>query len=485
MDAVQSGGQTVCRVNADAISSNDDPSCVPFNPFGEGQYSQASVGYITGNGLQHTVNEQHVAGIDLRGELFDLPAGPVTVAVGAEYRRDTVDGTADPISAANGFYSLNGSALSGGVTVKEVFGEVAVPLLRDSAFGYALDLNGAARRTHYSTTGSVTIWKAGLVYEPVEGVRLRGTRSRDIRAPNIFELFGPQTLRSIGLSDPLNGGLQTNPFVITGSNPNLSVEKADSWTGGFVIAPRSGPFQRLRLSVDYYNIKVADAIGALGAQTLVNRCAQGATNFCSQITRDANNQILQVRDVILNSNALKTSGYDIEFQYRQPIGSWGELNAQLIANITKELTTVDALGAVDRAGQTGVRTGTIPGVPDYVLDGVLTWTVGKFQLTGHGRYIPSGIYWTNFVGPDQDGYAVTAPNSVDNNNVPSRFYLDMTARVNVDTGNGRTFQLFATVNNLLDRDPPAMPGPSGGTNQILFDPVGRAFKVGARFHFGS
>ncbi|WP_244917311.1 TonB-dependent receptor domain-containing protein [Sphingobium xenophagum] len=143
------------------------------------------------------------------------------------------------------------------------------------SFGYALDLNGAARRTHYSTTGSVTTWKAGLVYEPVEGVRLRGTRSRDIRAPNIFELFGPQTLRSIGLSDPLNGGLQTNPFVITGSNPNLSVEKADSWTGGFVIAPRSGPFQRLRLSVDYYNIKVADAIGALGAQTLVNRCAQG------------------------------------------------------------------------------------------------------------------------------------------------------------------------------------------------------------------
>jgi len=131
-----------------------------------------------------------------------------------------------------------------------------------------------------------------------------------------------------------------------------------------------------------------------------------------------------------------------------------------------------------------VRTGTIPGVPDYVLDGVLTWTVGKFQLTGHGRYIPSGIYWTNFVGPDQEGYAVTAPNSVDNNNVPSRFYLDMTARVNVETGNGRTFQLFATINNLLDRDPPAMPGPSGGTNQILFDPVGRAFKVGARFHFG-
>ncbi|MCW2404592.1 outer membrane receptor protein involved in Fe transport [Sphingobium sp. B1D7B] len=484
VDAVQSGGNAICRVNADASTTNDDPACVAFNPFGEGRYSAAAAAYITDDGFQRTVNDQHVVGLDVRGELFDLPAGPVSVAVGGEYRRDKVDGTADPVSAANGFYALNGSALSGAVTVKEVFGEIAVPVLRDSALGAALDLNGAIRRTDYSTTGAVTTWKAGLVYEPIDGLRLRGTRSRDIRAPNIFELFGPQTLRSIGLSDPLNNGLQTNPFVLTGSNPDLSVETADSWTGGVVITPRGGALQRMKLSVDYYNIKVAGAIGALGAQTLVNRCAQGATTFCNQITRDANNQILQVRDVILNSNALKTSGFDIELQYRQPLGGWGDLNAQLIANVTQELTTVDSLGAVDRAGQTGVRTGTIPGVPDYVLDGVVTLTAGKVQLTGHGRYIPSGIYWTNFIGPDQDGYSITLPNSVDNNRVPARFYLDLTARVNVDAGIGRTFQLFATVNNVLDRDPPSLPGPSGGTNQILFDPVGRAFKVGARFHFG-
>ncbi len=483
-DAVQVGDQIVCRVNADASSANDDAACRPYNPFGEGNYSAAALGYITGDGLQRTVNEQHVASVDLRGDLFQLPAGAVSVAIGAEYRRDTVAGTTDAVSAANGFYSLNGSALSGGVTVKEAYGEIAVPVLRDSAVGYALDLNGAIRRTDYSTSGAVTTWKAGAVYEPVEGIRFRGTRSRDIRAPNIFELFGPQVRRSIGLSDPLNGGLQTNPNVITGSNSNLRVEKADSLTLGVVIAPRVGFFERFRLSFDYYKIEVADAIGALGAQTLVNRCAEGATAFCSQITRDASNQILEVSDVILNSNALETSGYDIELQYRQPLGKLGSLETQIIANITEKLTTVDALGAVDRAGQTGQRTGTIAGVPDYVIDGVVTWTKGDFQLTGHGRYIPSGIYWTNFVGPDQDGYAVTLPNSVDNNRVPSRFYLDMTARINIGTGSGRTFQLFATVNNLLDRQPPAIPGPSGGTNQILFDPVGRAFKVGARFHFG-
>src|SRR5690606_40390318 len=103
---------------------------------------------------------------------------------------------------------------------------------------------------------------------------------------------------------------------------------------------------------------------------------------------------------------------------------------------------------------------------------------------GHGRYIPSGLFWTNFVGPDQDDYAITLPNSVDNNIVPSRFYVDLSARLKVGGGNGRDAEIFAVVNNLFDRDPPPLPGPSGGMNQILFDPVGRAFKVGARFTFG-
>ncbi|QNA86509.1 TonB-dependent receptor [Sphingomonas sp. So64.6b] len=482
IDAVRSGGSIVCRVNADASTANDDPNCVPFNPFGEGNYDPRAAAYVTGNGFQKTDNDQHVVSLDLRGTLFDLPAGPVTVAVGAEYRRDEITGTTDPVSLVNGFWTLNGSALAGHVEVKEGYGEIAVPVFKDSAIGHLLDLNGAIRRTDYSTSGAVTTWKIGAVYEPVEGIRLRGTRSRDIRAPNLSELVGPRTRRTIGLSDPANGGLQTNPTVITGSNPNLSVERADSWTVGAVFTPHGGFLGRFRASIDYYNIKVADAISVLGAQTLVNRCYEGVTAFCSQITRDpANgNTILQVDDFYLNANELRTSGFDIEFQYRQPLGSLGNINAQILANITNELAT----GGVDRAGQTGVRTGTIPGIPDYVIDGLVTWSIGNVQLTGHGKYIPSGIYWTDFIGPDQPGYSITSPKSVDNNRVPSRFYLDLTARVTVPVSDGRGFELFGTVNNVFDQAPPSIPGPSGGTNQILFDPVGRAFKVGARVKFG-
>jgi outer membrane receptor protein involved in Fe transport len=485
VDSVRVNGVAVCRVNADASTANDDPSCAAFNPFGEGNYTAASAAYITGNGFQNTDNTQHVVGLDLLGTIVELPAGALTIATGAEYRRDEIVGTTDPVSLMNGFWTLNGSALSGVVEVKEAYAEVAIPVFKDSAFGNLLDLNAAVRRTDYSTTGAVTTWKVGAVYEPIEGIRFRGTRSRDIRAPNLTELSGPLIRRTIGLSDPANGGAQTNPNLITGSNPNLTVETANTYTVGMVLTPRGGFLGRFRASIDYYNISVADAIGALGAQTLVNRCNQGVTEFCALITRDpTTNAILQVQDLLLNSAELKTSGFDIEFQYRQPLGDLGSLNAQVLANVTRELTQVDTAGSINRAGQTGHRTGTIAGVPDYVLDGLLTWSIGDVQVTGHGRYIPEGSYWTEFVGPDAANYSPTLVNSVDNNRVPSRLYLDLTTRVKVPLNDGREFEVFGTVNNLLDRDPPMIPGPSGGTNQILFDAVGRAFKIGARVQFG-
>ncbi|KRA83244.1 hypothetical protein ASD76_04065 [Altererythrobacter sp. Root672] len=486
VDAVEGPqGAIVCRVNADADPANDDPACAPYNPFGEGLFSQAADGYITGNGFQDTINDQHMVAANLRGSLFDLPAGSVALAIGADYRRDEIEGTTDPVSMQNGFWTLNGSALSGAVEVKEAYAELAVPVFEDSALGYALDLNGALRRTDYSTTGAVTTWKAGVVYQPVDGIRLRATRSRDIRAPNLVELVGPRTKRSIGFTDP-DTGQQSSPTVITGSNPDLRVERADSWTIGGVISPTgSGPLSRLRLSVDYYDISVKDAIGILGAQTLANRCSEGVSEFCALITRDPQtNAIVQIDDLFLNSNELRARGFDIEFRYRQPLGTAGDLDLSVLANIASELTTVDVAGAIDRAGQTGWRTGTVPGVPDYAIDGMATWTLDQFQLTAHGRYIPSGIFWTNFVGPDQEGYSITLPNSVDNNRVQSRFYLDLAFQWRVEAGD-REFEFFTAVNNVFDRDPPIAPGSMGTTNQLLFEPVGRAFRAGVRVRLGA
>ena len=484
-DAVRlPNGQIVCRVNADAVTTNDDAACVPINLIGENQFSDAARRYVLGSGFQKTRNTQQVAAINLSGDLFKLwQDKAVSVSVGGEWRRSTINGTTDPISAVNGFWVLNGQATNGRQTVKEAYAETVIPLLSDLSFARNLEANGAVRYTDYSDSGSVVTWKAGGVYEPIKELRFRVTRSRDIRAPNLSELRGPQTKTTIGLTDPLTG-LQANPVVIRGSNPNLDVEKADSLTAGVVLAPSWGILSRLRISADYFKIKVDDAIGLLGAQTLVQRCVQGATEFCPLVVRDASNTVTQVSDVLLNANAVKTKGFDLELDYRQPLGLLGDLSLRMLATVVQELTTRDSAGSLDRAGQTGSRAGTVLGVPDYTLDGVVTYSKGPGSLTFHGRYIPSGSYNVSFIGPDDPNYAVTLPTSVNNNRVPGRFYLDLAATYRIGVGSGREFEVFGAINNLFDRDPPAIPSGNLGTNQVLFDPVGRAFRIGARVHFG-
>jgi len=480
VDAVEFNGDIVCRINADAITTNDDPACSPLNIFGEGQWSGAARNYVIGSGFQTTVNKQHVVAANVSGELFSITSRPVAVAVGGEYRKNTIGGDTDPISETLGFWVLNGQAVSGEQSVKEGYGEIVLPLLADLPFVSNLELNGAFRYTDYSDSGSVQTWKVGGVFEPVPGLRFRVTQSRDIRAPNLTELHGPQQKSTIGLTDD-ETGRQMNPVVIRGSNPALTPEKADSFTAGIVISPQGGGMlSRARLAVDYYSIKVKDAIGQLGAATLVGRCFRGATELCSLITRDANREVIQVDDVLVNANEVKTRGIDIEFDYRQPIGTLGDLNLRVLSTIYLDLITTDSAGATERAGQTGSRAGALLGVPNYTIDATLGWSRGPLTVTAHNRYIPEGGFNVAFIGPDDPDYSVTNPTSVNNNRVPGRYYLNLAASYTLGLRGGRELELFGAINNALDRDPPAIPSANLGTNQVLFDPVGRAFKIGAR-----
>jgi outer membrane receptor protein involved in Fe transport len=481
VDAVKlADGSIVCRVNAVTVT---DPACSPINLFGENQFTDAARAYVLGNGFQKTRSTQQVAAANISGDLIEMWAGPLSASVGAEWREYRISGDTDPISKQNGFWVLNGQQVGGKQTVKEAYAELNAPLLKDVPFARTLELNGAFRYTDYSSSGSVETWKAGAIYEPIDALRFRITRSRDIRAPNLAELHGQQTSRTLGVTDPATG-LQGNPTVRQGSNPNLTVEKADSWTAGVIFKPTGGFLQRARLSVDYFNIKVKDAIGALGAQTLIDRCSKGATEFCSLITRGPNDSILTVTDLLLNANQQRTSGFDIEFDYQQPLGNAGDLSLRMLGTIVNKLVTVDSAGEVDRAGQTGSRAGAVLGVPDYTIDGTLTWSKNDTSVTLHGRYIPSGLYNTAFIGPDDPNYAITLKNSVNNNRIPGRAYFDLAATQKVRMS-GTEFELFGAINNLLDRDPPAMPSGNLGTNQVLFDPVGRAFRLGVRVKLGS
>jgi len=485
VDAVRnSAGQIVCRVNAVTVTV---PDCEPINIVGAGNASAASQNYVFGTSTQDTVVKQQVAAFNVTGNLFSITSEPVAIATGFEYRRDTVDAASDPISRALGFYINSGTNLAGRSEVKEGYAELDVPLLRDSAAGRLLDLNGAIRRTEYddrgtrflstgatatsSSTFGATTWKVGAIYEPISALRLRVTRSRDIRAPNVVELYATETASPSAV----------NSIAITrrtGGNPDLTPEKADTFTGGVTVRPDF--LRNFSASVDYFDIKVKDAITTLGAVAIINGCADGNASYCALVTFDGTTPTA-VSDFNLNVAQLSLKGLDFEVNYRLPVESvGGAFNFRVLATRTLKYVTADG---IDRVGQTGVQTQALPGVPDWTANGIVDFDAGRVGLTAQGRYISSGKYDVTLVGPGDADYVNTAANAISSNRVAARFYLDLSARYTMFEDAGKRVQLFFTANNVFDRDPPVAPANGLATNAIFFDTFGRRFTGGIRFAY--
>jgi outer membrane receptor protein involved in Fe transport len=495
IDAVAVPGGVACRVNANATTADDDPACVPLNPFGYGQGSTfaAAVNYVTANAFQENHTTEHVFAANVTGTAFELPAGPLGVAVGVEYRNDTITGSTDPNSAARAFFMGGGSVVSGKIEVIEGYAEAEVPILASVPFADELSLNAAIRRTHYnrssdftpSSSVDATTWKIGGVWAPIDAVRFRVTRSRDIRAPNIAELFGPLTPGSGILTDPARGGIQTVAPLTLGSNPNLVPEQANTLTAGVVLQPRSGFLSRFRASADYFDIDIGHAISTLGQQNIATRCSQGDTLSCSLITRDAAGIITNITDVFQNVNELIARGIDFEVDYRQPLFASSALDLRVLATYYKDLITVDAVGPTERAGQTGLRGGTPPGIPDWTVDATAKLSIGPaFDFTTHLRWINKGFYNAAFIGAEQPGYSITLPNSSSTNAMPSRTYVDVLATYKMDLfQEDRQAAFYVGVDNVANIDPPPFPGANGSGNNVLFNPVGRFFKAGVRLSY--
>jgi outer membrane receptor protein involved in Fe transport len=485
LDAVRLGdGSIVCRGVRDGVAAA--AGCQPLNPFGAGSPSAAAIGYVTGIATQDTQLTQNVVSVSGQGTLFQGWAGPIKMATGIEYRKDIARGDADPISRALQFYTSPGAPISGEVDVVEGFAELVVPLFANA------ELNGAVRVTDYSSSGSVTTWKIGADWAPLDWVRLRGTRSRDIRAANIFELFGPQQTSFQSVLDPRtastaqpDAGGQVLSSVILGGNPALTPEVADTWTAGIVLQPNLGSAGSLRLSVDYYSIKLEGAVSTLGAQVIVNGCEQGVAALCNEVTRNSRGQITQIRNYNLNLGSVNTSGWDIEALYTLPIGLFGgDLSLRGLATIVDELTTVSASGSVDRAGMNGSPVSQPSGMPRYILNAYLSFNSDKASAQVQVRHISSGLYNSTLIGPHQEGYSPTLANSVSDNHIAAWTYVNLNASVNVWKRGEQKVELFGVINNLFDKDPPAdTPSSFGPTNNVLYDVVGRTYKIGARFKF--
>src|SRR5690606_32489592 len=313
IDATRVGDDIVCRVNADGNPDNDDPGCVPFNLFGSGSPSAAAINYVTGTSQFDMVTKQHVAAFSTSGDLVNLWAGPLGAAFGAEYRKEEIEAVADPVSEANGWHSSNRKAFSGSYDEKEVFGELAVPLVRDLPFANAIDLNLAVRYTDYSSSGGVTTWKVGGTWDLSDALRLRITRSRDIRAGNLGELFTPTAVLVTNVRDPRSSAVLPVP-VTTRGNRALAPERADTLTAGIVYQPDW--MGGLRLAVDYYDIKIDGQIGSLAADDILRQCfLDNVTVFCDAVTTGASGQITGIVRQFENLDRFETSGLDFEASY--------------------------------------------------------------------------------------------------------------------------------------------------------------------------
>lgn len=465
------GGDIVCA----ATLTGGARGCSPLNLFGHGSPSQAAIDYVMGEAFSRQQFTQRVAAATLRGELFQGWAGPIVIATGAEYREDKLERSVDEHSANGDFLISNYQPLNGSIDVSEVFLEAGVPLLADLPLARSLDLNAAIRYTDYSTSGSVNTWKVGATYAPIEDVKLRVVRSHDIRSPNVSELFTQGALNFFNVRDPFTG---TTPFVrlLSTGNPSLQPEEADTTTLGLVLQPGFAP--GLRASFDWYDIKLKDRIAAIDPQEVMNLCFKGDAALCSLITRDANGQVVEMRNTALNIAESRYSGVDFEVQYLQNLADWfasagGSLTFKMWGNYIDKMEI--APNGVDTINLAGSLSGG-EGAPQWRWEGSVSYDNGPLGLVTSVRYVGAGKYNANYTREDL---------SAADNEVGARFYVNMSASYAFDLGKAR-LQAFLGMNNVFDTTAPPLPDAfisQRPTNAVLYDVLGRYVYGGVRMNF--
>ena len=470
-------GQIVCRSTLAGL----DPGCTPRNLFGPQAANQAVTDYVTGDNVLNLRLRQQVAAANVRGDLGDSIqlAGPIAVAAGLEFRKESARQVTDALSptrinftgirggpsALNGrqgpYRFFNPLPFSGKYDIFEQYLEVAVPLLKDSAIARNLDLNGAVRHARYSTSGSVVTWKLGASWQLVDELRLRGTVSRDIRAPNLLELYNPATQLN---GNVVYNGVTTPQVNFATGNPNLQPEKANTLTFGEVYQPSWAP--GFQASIDYYRIKLKDAITTLAEQRVVDECAAGNQVQCANITVLPSGALNILRPNLNLANQT-VAGIDFELSYKTQLAG-GDLNVRLIGNHATRNDS-ETPGSPTREGLGETITPKWSGVLQA------TYAVDAFSLFVQERFISAAkLDATRIEGID-----------INDNSTPAVFYTNVTGTYNLALGGGKQ-QIYVSVANLFDRTPPLSPPPVTTFTTAAssaYDPIGRYITAGVRMSF--
>ncbi|MFL6763293.1 MAG: TonB-dependent receptor domain-containing protein [Sphingomicrobium sp.] len=473
------------NVRADRVAqaigpiANCTAPCVPLNLFGGlGAITPAMLDWIAFT--EHDNSSQHLWGVtgNITGTIVELPAGGLDVAFGAEHRYQKAQFTPDPIVSAGLGADIPAQPSAGHYNVDEIYGEIRIPILKEQPWAYSLEANGAIRHSEYSISGGSTTYTINGTYKPVRDFLIRTSYSTGFRAPSLGELFGGRSRFDLPANDPCTsaaGGLfrtnatvranciadgvppppagsTTGPYaedqggqlpVITQGNSALKPEKSKNFLFGGAYSPAWARENggSLSLEVDYHDIKVEDAIGAVDPNVTLNNCALlGDPASCALVVRTANGFINEIDGTLQNLDSIRTKGIDAALSYRTPMTGAGRFG--LTANATWLLKYV--LSASNGFVVLN-RKGTERGSPDQAFpkfkgNATIDWSLGMVAASFTGRYI--------------DSVTEINPNDGNPHKMGARFYGDFQINFTPDWLERR--MLFTVgVNNVFDQDPPA------------------------------
>ncbi len=482
--------------------------CVPYNVMGNGNISKEAIGYIGTDKFGLGEIEQDFAELLLRGEIYQgWGYGPVSFAGGINYREQSFTDHATPRSVDELGPPLNdpalgirgipagytgGSAnlhmfstvplLAGEYDVTELFGELQAPIWESASGNQRLGGSLAFRQSDYSRTGKVDTWKMGAEFEVFADLRLRATKSRDVREPTFAERFDQQGGGG-SVNDPRNNNASIQITTVSGGNPGLNPEFADTIVAGFVYQPSW--LDGLQVSTDWYEIEIEDAVGSLGSQRIVDECSRGNTALCANIERFGPptvtagvNSITRVFNYFLNVASAKVEGIDTEVSYRMEpdffSSEFESLTFRGLAGYVKERSNIATPGAapIDVSGGTGT--------PEFTALLTSTYSLGPWSLMLQARHIDSTTLGAGaglwVAGVDADDVTVA-----------SNTWFNGQIAYNGETASGAAWNVAFNIQNLFDRNPPIQPsyGSRGGSQTVSdnYDVEGRRYQLSVNYNF--
>ncbi|TCP34165.1 TonB-dependent receptor [Sphingomonas sp. BK235] len=509
LQVVSVNGTPTCT----AVVDGSDPDCVPLDVFRYNGIADSAFGYIYRPASTRGLDEEYVytgsINADLTSYGVTLPWADhgLGLVVGVEHRREKLRFTADALSQQKGIKEAFGR-----FHVTDLFTEVRLPIVEGKAFAEELSITGGYRYSDYSNLAKgVSTYKGELSWAPVRDLRLRASYNRAIRAPNISELFAAQQVGNVSAQDPCSGatpiasaercaltGVSAAQYgriiacptdvcsAQSGGNLALRPEEADTYTAGVVLSPAA--LRGVSLSVDYFRIKVRDYIAPIPASLTISQCvATGDPFFCGLFRRDPRNGVLfgengYVVSTTQNTGSLRTSGIDVGLNAAVPVEALGRVDLSLVGTWLNDLVNepLPGLGSYDCKGLFGPTCGQPS--PAWRHQARLTWAApgDKASVSLNWRYIGATRLSSNTDNPFLAGDRYTL-----NSRIGTYQYVDLAVTAALREGVG----LRLGVNNLLDRDPPAIVQGllaafgNGNTYPGVYDVAGRSFFVGLSAEF--